>query len=156
MSATSEAVSVLKDNRVAVVVLVGGGIVVALYVSKRMGDVVETSATSTFDVVKDVERKITATGVIGAAILIAALLLGAPMWAAFAATGVFLVSTGAGKLISGILARANGTGDGGISDAELAQELCKAHGGAFGILDAGGTKVAGCKDGSTFHLKAAS
>lgn len=155
MAGTDKAVAVLKDNKVAVVVLIVGGTVFATYVANRAADVVDTTVEATAGIVQDIERKITGTGVLAAVILIGALALGVPIWAAWAATGLFLVTSGAGKLAKGILSRANGTGTGGLTDAELLRELCKAHGGAgSGILEVGGAKLGVCADETVIRLPA--
>lgn len=150
MAASDKIVTVLKGNRTAVIVLIIGGSLFALYVADRAGDVVDEAVAAGRDIV----RTITGTGVVAAAILIASFLLGAPAWLAYAAMGVFLLTSGAAKLTGAILGRANGTGDGGLSDADLLRELCKSHNGVgAGIIEVGGSKLGICGDETIYHLK---
>lgn len=146
-------VKVVGKNKNAVIILVAGSVVIALYLGARVADVAEGAAGAVTDVIADLRRKIISGGVIAAVILVGSFLLGAPAWLAFAATGLYLSTSAVGKAFGALAAGETGTGIGSPGGRELADLLCASHNGVQSELTAGGITIIGCRDGQSFQLK---
>jgi hypothetical protein len=134
-------VKAIGKNRVALIVLAGGTVIIAILLADRVTDTVGGAVETVEQAVRDVVSRVLSSGFIAALILIGATLLGAPIAIAVGAAGLFLATGAVGRALSAI-----GNGDGAI------HVICESHGGIQSELQAGNSVIVACRDGTTYQL----
>jgi hypothetical protein len=138
----SNVTRVIGEQKTALAILAVGTVLVVLLLVDRTADLADS-------VVKTIRDRVLSSGVLAALILVGSVLLGAPVWLAFAATAAFIATSALGKVGARVLG-VTGEGTSSLSANDAADAICSGHGGVASFLTSGRTVVGRCRDGTQF------